>query len=144
MLRRTKIVATLGPATDDPKVLDELIAAGVDVVRVNLSHGDHDTHAERAENLRNRARASGRQVGVLVDLQGPKIRIGRFAEGPVALDPRHPDAIYNRGLILMEDGQLEVARKHFARVLEISPGYEPARLGLEEVEKRIRKDRQSG
>jgi pyruvate kinase len=85
MLRRTKIVATLGPATDDPKVLDELIAAGVDVVRINLSHGDHATHAERAENLRNRARASGRQVGVLVDLQGPKIRIGRFADGAVRL-----------------------------------------------------------
>jgi len=85
MLRRTKIVATLGPATDDPKVLDELIAAGVDVVRINLSHGDHETHAERAENLRNRARASGRQVGVLVDLQGPKIRIGRFEDGEVML-----------------------------------------------------------
>jgi len=86
MLRRTKIVATLGPATDDPKVLDELIAAGVDVVRINLSHGDHSTHAERAENLRNRARASGRQVGVLVDLQGPKIRIGRFVDGSVTLN----------------------------------------------------------
>ena len=85
MLRRTKIVATLGPATDNPKVLDELIAAGVDVVRINLSHGDHATHAERAETLRNRARASGRQVGVLVDLQGPKIRIGRFKDGSVNL-----------------------------------------------------------
>jgi pyruvate kinase len=85
MLRRTKIVATLGPATDDPKVLDELISAGVDVVRINLSHGEHATHAERAENLRNRARASGRQVGVLVDLQGPKIRIGRFSKGAVTL-----------------------------------------------------------
>jgi pyruvate kinase len=85
MLRRTKIVATLGPATDDPKVLDELISAGVDVVRINLSHGEHVTHAERAENLRNRARASGRQVGVLVDLQGPKIRIGRFSKGAVTL-----------------------------------------------------------
>ena len=85
MLRRTKIVATLGPATDDPKVLDELIAAGVDVVRINLSHGEHAHHAERAENLRNRARASGRQVGVLVDLQGPKIRIGKFSEGSVNL-----------------------------------------------------------
>ncbi len=85
MLRRTKIVATLGPATDDPKVLDELISAGVDVVRINLSHGDHATHAERAENLRNRARASGRQIGVLVDLQGPKIRIGRFRGGSVTL-----------------------------------------------------------
>ena len=85
MLRRTKIVATLGPATDDPKVLDELISAGVDVVRINTSHGEHATHAERAENLRNRARASGRQVGVLVDLQGPKIRIGRFRDGAVTL-----------------------------------------------------------
>jgi len=85
MLRRTKIVATLGPATDDPKVLDDLISAGVDVVRINLSHGEHATHAERAENLRNRARASGRQVGVLVDLQGPKIRIGRFRDGAVTL-----------------------------------------------------------
>ncbi len=85
MFRRTKIVATLGPATDDPKVLDELIAAGVDVVRLNLSHGSHEEQAKRAEIVRNRARASGRQVGVLCDLQGPKIRIGRFQKGPVML-----------------------------------------------------------
>ena len=86
MLRRTKIVATLGPATDDPKVLDELIASGVDVVRINLSHGEYATHAERAETLRNRASASGRQIGVLVDLQGPKIRVGRFRDGSVTLN----------------------------------------------------------
>ena len=86
MPRRTKIVATLGPATDDPKVIDELIAAGVDVVRINLSHGSHEHHAKRAEQLRNRARASGRQVGVLVDLQGPKIRTGRFIGGEVQLE----------------------------------------------------------
>ncbi len=85
MFRRTKIVATLGPATDDPKVLDELIAAGVDVVRLNLSHGSHEEQAKRAEIVRNRARASGRQVGVLCDLQGPKIRIGRFRKGAVML-----------------------------------------------------------
>ncbi len=85
MPRRTKIVATLGPATDDLKMLDEVIAAGVDVVRLNLSHATHAEHAERAERIRNRCRASGRQVGVLVDLQGPKIRIGGFAEGPVVL-----------------------------------------------------------
>lgn len=85
MPRRTKIVATLGPATDDQKVLDEVIAAGVDVVRLNLSHATHEEHAERAERIRNRCRASGRQVGVLVDLQGPKIRIGAFREGPVIL-----------------------------------------------------------
>jgi pyruvate kinase len=87
MLRRTKIVATLGPATDDTKVLDEVIGAGVDVVRVNLSHGTHEEHAQRAEWVRNRARASGRQVGLLADLQGPKIRIGRFREGSVQVAP---------------------------------------------------------
>lgn len=83
--RRTKIVATLGPATDDPKVLDKLIEAGVDVVRLNFSHGTADQHRERAEKVRNRARAHGRQVGVLVDLQGPKIRIENFVDGEVDL-----------------------------------------------------------
>ena len=85
MLRRTKIVATLGPATDDSKVLDEVIAAGVDVVRLNMSHGSHEDHAQRADWVRNRARASGRQIGVLADLQGPKIRIGQFREGAIKL-----------------------------------------------------------
>jgi len=85
MQRRTKIVATLGPSTDDPKVLDEMIQAGVDVVRLNFSHGSHEEHLQRAEAVRNRARAHGRQVGVLVDLQGPKIRIDRFKEGKVDL-----------------------------------------------------------
>ena len=86
MPRRTKILATLGPATDDPKVLDELIRAGVDVVRLNLSHGSHEEHRRRAEAIRDRAGASGRQVGVLLDLQGPKVRIGRFRAGPVRLE----------------------------------------------------------
>ena len=86
MLRRTKIIATLGPATDDPKALDELIQAGVDVVRLNFSHGSHDEHRKRCETVRNRARAHGRQVGVLFDLQGPKIRIERFREGKVVLE----------------------------------------------------------
>ena len=85
MERRTKIVATLGPATDDPKVLDRLIDAGVDVVRLNFSHGDAEEHRTRAENVRNRTRAHGRQVGVLVDLQGPKIRIDRFKDGVITL-----------------------------------------------------------
>ncbi|MGB0721967.1 MAG: pyruvate kinase [Gammaproteobacteria bacterium] len=85
MIRGTKIVATLGPATDDPKVLDEVIAAGVDVVRINFSHGTAEEHIRRAETVRNRARAHGRQVGVMGDLQGPKIRIDRFAEGKIEL-----------------------------------------------------------
>ena len=85
MERRTKIVATLGPATDDPKMLDKLIEAGVDVVRLNFSHGTAEEHKERAEKVRNRARAHGRQVGVLADLQGPKIRIDQFADGSIEL-----------------------------------------------------------
>lgn len=86
MLRRTKIVATLGPATDDPQMLDAIIQAGVDVVRINFSHGDHEEQIARAETVRNRARAHGRQVGVIADLQGPKIRIDRFKEGKVFLE----------------------------------------------------------
>ncbi len=85
MERRTKIVATLGPATDDPKALDALIEAGVDVVRLNFSHGTPEEHNERAEKVRNRARAHGRQIGVLVDLQGPKIRIDNFKKGSIEL-----------------------------------------------------------
>jgi pyruvate kinase len=86
MPRRTKIVATLGPATDGKHVLDEMIQAGMDVVRVNFSHGAHEDHIKRAESVRNRARAHGHQVGVLADLQGPKIRIERFKEGMVHLE----------------------------------------------------------
>jgi pyruvate kinase len=85
MQRRTKIVATLGPSTDDSKVLDDMIQAGVDVVRVNFSHGTHEEHFRRAEQVRNRARAHGRQVGVFADLQGPKIRIEKFKEGKIRL-----------------------------------------------------------
>ncbi|MGB1110526.1 MAG: pyruvate kinase [Gammaproteobacteria bacterium] len=86
MIRGTKIVATLGPATDDPKVLDEIIAAGVDVVRINFSHGSAEEHKQRCDIVRSRARAHGRQVGVMGDLQGPKIRIERFKEGKIHLN----------------------------------------------------------
>ncbi len=85
MLRRTKILATLGPATDDPKVLDKLIEAGLDVVRINFSHGHPDEHRKRVEMLRDRAQAHGRQIGVLMDLQGPKIRIERFKNQKITL-----------------------------------------------------------
>lgn len=85
MLRRTKIVATLGPATLNPQALDEVIQAGVDVVRVNFSHGSAAEHIECVETVRNRARAHGRQVGVIADLQGPKIRIESFVEGKIFL-----------------------------------------------------------
>ncbi|MDP2785741.1 MAG: pyruvate kinase [Sulfurimicrobium sp.] len=86
MIRRTKIVATLGPSSNDPKVLDSLIEAGVDVVRLNFSHGKPEDHIARAEMVRSLARARGRAVGVLVDLQGPKIRIGKFEQGKITLN----------------------------------------------------------
>jgi pyruvate kinase len=85
MIRRTKIVGTLGPASSDPKVLDKMMEAGLDVVRLNFSHGKPEDHIERAELVRSLARARGRAVGVLVDLQGPKIRIGKFKDAKITL-----------------------------------------------------------
>ncbi len=85
MARRTKIVATLGPASSDPKTLARMIEAGLDVVRMNFSHGSAAEHRRRAELVRSLARKAGRSIGVLVDLQGPKIRIGRFTEGRIVL-----------------------------------------------------------
>jgi len=85
MPRRTKIVATLGPASSDPKTLARMIEAGLDVVRVNFSHGTAAEHRKHVELVRALALKAGRAVGVLVDLQGPKIRIGRFKEGKITL-----------------------------------------------------------
>jgi pyruvate kinase len=85
MPRRTKIVATLGPASSDAKTLARMIEAGLDVVRMNFSHGTADEHRKRVELVRLLARKAGRAVGVLVDLQGPKIRIGRFKDGKILL-----------------------------------------------------------
>jgi pyruvate kinase len=85
MLRRTKIVATLGPATDDIEVLKNVLAAGVNVVRLNFSHGIPQDHITRAENVRAIAKELGIYVGILGDLQGPKIRVSTFKDGPIKL-----------------------------------------------------------
>lgn len=85
LTRRAKIVATLGPATDDLAVLAELIRAGADVVRVNFSHGSFEDHARRVKLVRDAAASVGRYVSVLGDLSGPKIRIERFRDGPIQL-----------------------------------------------------------
>ncbi len=84
-MRHTKIVATLGPATSDEATLRRLIATGVNVVRLNFSHGSADEHRARAALLRRLASELGQPVGILGDLQGPKIRIGKFASGSVTL-----------------------------------------------------------
>ncbi len=87
MIRRTKVVATLGPASSDAKTLTRMIDAGLDVVRINFSHGAPDEHRARVNLVRQLARKAGRAVGVLVDLQGPKIRVGKFKDGKITLEP---------------------------------------------------------
>ncbi|MCC6473217.1 MAG: pyruvate kinase [Burkholderiales bacterium] len=84
-MRSTKIVATLGPASGEPETLRRMLAAGVDVVRLNFSHGAAEDHVRRADLVREACRLVGRTVAVMVDLQGPKIRIGRFENGKVSL-----------------------------------------------------------
>ncbi|MER5861495.1 pyruvate kinase [Streptomyces sp. NPDC059688] len=85
-MRRAKIVCTLGPATDSYDQIKALVEAGMDVARFNLSHGTYVDHEERYQRVRKAADETGRSVGLLADLQGPKIRLGRFAEGPVLLE----------------------------------------------------------
>ena len=85
MSRHTKIVATLGPASSDPTVLESMVQAGVDVVRMNFSHGTPEDHIARANAIREVSARTRRPVGILADLQGPKIRVGKFADGKVTL-----------------------------------------------------------
>ena len=86
MSRDTKIVATLGPASSSAEVLERMFRAGVDVVRLNFSHGKPEDHVARARLVREVAARIGRPVGILADLQGPKIRVGKFADGKTWLE----------------------------------------------------------
>ncbi len=83
--RATKIVATLGPASSDPDMLEQMIRAGVNVVRLNFSHGIAQDHINRAQLVREAAQRAGREVAIMADLQGPKIRVGKFVDGKVML-----------------------------------------------------------
>ena len=83
--RRTKIVATLGPASSDTKTITELLNAGVDVVRLNMSHGTHEAHLEVYPRVRAAAKKLDRHVAIFADLCGPKIRCGKFPDGPLKL-----------------------------------------------------------
>ena len=85
--RATKIVATLGPASSDPALLEQMIRAGVNVVRLNFSHGTAQDHIDRARLVREAAQRAGREVAIMADLQGPKIRVGKFANGKIMLVP---------------------------------------------------------
>src|SRR3712207_3746154 len=98
-MRRTKIVATIGPASREPETLARMVEAGMDVARLNFSHGDHELHADTAERVRAAADRAGRPVALLQDLPGPKLRINELADGHVELKPGdrvtflcHPEA----------------------------------------------------
>ena len=90
VLRRTKIVATLGPATESDESLDSIVKAGVDVVRLNFSHGNPEDHIARAEKVRRIGDENHRFLAILADLQGPKIRIERFKNGTI--EPNNGDS----------------------------------------------------
>jgi len=136
-VKRTKIVCTIGPASSDEKVLREMIRAGMDVARINFSHGDYSTHARNIETIRRLADDEEAVVGIMCDLQGPKIRLGRIANEPITLQKGdkltlttrnvdgtnnvfplpHPEFIKDvrpGHRLLLDDGQLEfkVVSKH--------------------------------
>jgi pyruvate kinase len=131
MSRHTKIVATLGPASSTPEVLERMVQAGVDVVRMNFSHGSADDHKARADGIRAAAAKYGRTVGILGDLQGPKIRVGKFEgnkitlvvgaafvldatcsmgnQDRVGLDYKDlPKDVVNGDILLLDDGRLKL------------------------------------
>jgi pyruvate kinase len=113
-VRSTKIVATLGPASSDAAVLERMFRAGVDVVRLNFSHGKTEDHLARAELVRETCRKIERAVGIMVDLQGPKIRVGRFKDGKVTLKPG--DAfILDATCELGDDGRVGLDYKELPR-----------------------------
>ena len=138
---KTKIVATIGPASSTPEVLEQMIRAGMNVARLNFSHGDFAEHQQNIGHIRSAAKAAGKRVAIMADLSGPKIRVGQFEEEPVQLqvgDPftlttddvvgnqrrvsvsfaRLPQVVKRGNLISLNDGyiQLEVAEVRGADV----------------------------
>jgi pyruvate kinase len=84
---KTKIVCTIGPASEPPEVMEKMIRAGINIARLNFSHGDFDSHRAVVSNLRSASRSAGKRLAIMGDLSGPKMRIGKLAQGPVELKP---------------------------------------------------------
>ncbi|KVE23668.1 pyruvate kinase [Burkholderia singularis] len=119
MHRATKIVATIGPASSSPEVLLQMMQAGLDVVRLNFSHGSADDHRARAEMVRDAARKVGREIAIMADLQGPKIRVGKFEAGKTMLTPGQP-FILDAGCELGNDERVGLDYKELPR--DLKPG----------------------
>jgi len=120
-IRRTKIVATLGPATDRDGELERIIKAGVDVVRMNMSHGNPEDHIGRAKQVREIAAKLDRQVGVLVDLQGPKIRVTKFKNDSVFLKVGNKFSLDNN-VDPMQGDETEVGLTYKSLPQDVKPG----------------------
>jgi pyruvate kinase len=118
--RRTKIVATLGPASSEPKMNAELLCAGVDVVRLNMSHGTHEAHSEVYHRVRAAAKKLDRHVAIFADLCGPKIRCGKFPDGPLKLTPGEEVMIDPR---VDKGGPGLIASQYRAIARDVQPGH---------------------
>src|SRR3970282_2177035 len=99
MHRHTKIIATLGPAVSSESRIRALVLAGMDVARLNFSHGDHDLHRALADWVRDTAKETGRTVALMQDVQGPKLRVGEFTNGSVKLEPGQQVVLVPNGSI---------------------------------------------
>jgi pyruvate kinase len=121
-MRRVKVVATLGPASGEPEILERLIGAGLDVARLNFSHGRHEDHARALDRIRAASRQSGKAVGVLQDLQGPKIRTGRLRAGKagVRVVPGEEIVITTEGEVEGDEKLVSTSYPHLAR--DLRPG----------------------
>ncbi|MBA3463806.1 MAG: pyruvate kinase [Deltaproteobacteria bacterium] len=119
-MRRTKILATIGPASRDPAILDSLLAAGLDAIRLNFSHGTHESHAETYQRVRAAAERQGREVAILQDLQGPKIRLGDI-DGEIRVVPGSRLVITTRAVV-GRDGIVPTDYPQLAA--DVAPGME--------------------
>jgi pyruvate kinase len=116
---RAKIVCTLGPSSSEPGVIEEMIQAGMSVARLNFSHGSHDEHGALIQRVRQASRETGRIVGIMLDLQGPKVRVGRFAGGSVTLNTGARFTITGRSL---EGNETIVSTTHQGLARDVQPG----------------------
>ena len=122
-MRRTKIVCTIGPASNSPEILEQLIRAGMNVARLNFSHGTHEDHGKTLDKIRSIASRLGRPIAILQDLAGPKIRIGEIKDSPITLEPEATFTITNRDV---PGDKNEVSVNYFKICRKQSPDPQPA------------------